>query len=1381
MESGVSTSSEADETVVGEITDIQSDDVMLEAKHKVFLSHSGAQKDFVEQLCVDLERCDRHPFFDKRRRSLPIGEKFPPLIFDAIRQCHAGVLILSKEFFTKTKWPMLELVAMVRELKSPNSRLKLIPVFYKLSREECLDHENRSEWFAQWKEWASVDERICIEEWKKALDVLKCINSLMMRDGEVHLRREIVDAVCKLVLPETRWDDSHVQGRSRLCEILLQKIDEREKRNGIQVMGLYGIGGIGKTTMCKAMCNEVFERFGGRVCHVELNTTSEVEILRNVLRRLSTIEQEHVGGLNIDECRDKLSRCIVKQPVFLAIDNLLDNREAKKQAKTLLGTSWAEGSVVIVTTRAQGELTNLNQYIQSEDCLEMPELIEVEARSLFLNHVTCGQSATIEVLDKGLVSRCVERCHFGKGEGLGRHYIPLALEVLGEQLGCNGYDAEVWEEQLMNIDIFREKLTRDEHPIFSILRISYDSLSEDVQMLFMDTALFLPSHPFLPIHIYKWNIFDWLSTVHGTSVGEVMKQLEYLKRRSLLESLGDGRTRMVMHDLWREFCVAEAAIGKFEDGWCLFVEEESSKLAETSPGPGGCWRNMRRICFLNEGWRCLDGVQVDQFVNLLLLKVESGSFSLGGSLELDVKGLRHLKSLELKTRHLNVNCAGLGSLTKLAYLRWENFCSPPPDIEEIGSLTKLQVLILEGFKGDKLPDLGMLTSLRLVSFIKNSAVKTISGLGSKLTNIEFLNLRQCYSLQECPGVGDLYALEELSLGRCGKLEDVPCLRMLTRLRTLVIEGCQLLRAVPGLSDLVALEELWAGGCTALEVLPDLQKLSKLRLLHCPGCSALKRLTCTAPFCGVVKIVLEDCSSLEEMPDLSNFPQLKSLSLGGCRGLMTLTSGAPLRALLFLDLEGCSKLSALPDHLSGSVDLQQLYLQKSGIVLHDDEITELKAHCRRLEVFSSSARSVYGGLESSCSTACVSSDKGVEVDDLEVINAQNGCRSRRLLDSLPREKIARLMYTSGGGALLALTSTGILKLWNWGRIIDDPGCQATVSLAPQLWLPASGRLMVNDMQNVNWEEVVHSLTLSNDGYIAISASGGDVCRYDICTSQRVFTIMYPPPTPTSIAFYPHDNNIVAIGMADSTIQILNQLEGVVVCTLGGHHDKVIGLAFSDPANSTGVLVSLSADAQLCVWKTEEWGKRQSRLGSLQPDQTTACAGDLRVQFHNDQRHVLVVGKSQLAVYDTLNVDRPVIEWVSQSPFTAAITDATYSCTGKGVYVGFADGSVGLFDALFRPWHRLVPPIHPPLGTSGSTAYPVAIAAHPWNGDQFAMGMSDGSVIVVEPWEAPAGPGSGEGSQDVRRLNGNQGGSVLPYKFVDAFSFVKCEQVLGIVRL
>lgn len=35
-----------------------------------------------------------------------------------------------------------------------------------------------------------------------------------------------------------------------------------------------------------------------------------------------------------------------------------------------------------------------------------------------------------------------------------------------------------------------------------------------------------------------------------------------------------------------------------------------------------------------------------------------------------------------------------------------------------------------------------------------------------------------------------------------------------------------------------------------------------------------------------------------------------------------------------------------------------------------------------------------------------------------------------------------------------------------------------------------------------------------------------------------TFMAPPPAATFLAFHPQDNNIIAIGMEDSTIQIYN---------------------------------------------------------------------------------------------------------------------------------------------------------------------------------------------------------------------------------------------------
>ena len=52
---------------------------MVDKKHKIFLSHAGAQKDFVEKLYQDLLRVHHFGiFFNKEDGpSLPKGEPFP--------------------------------------------------------------------------------------------------------------------------------------------------------------------------------------------------------------------------------------------------------------------------------------------------------------------------------------------------------------------------------------------------------------------------------------------------------------------------------------------------------------------------------------------------------------------------------------------------------------------------------------------------------------------------------------------------------------------------------------------------------------------------------------------------------------------------------------------------------------------------------------------------------------------------------------------------------------------------------------------------------------------------------------------------------------------------------------------------------------------------------------------------------------------------------------------------------------------------------------------------------------------------------------------------------------------------------------------------------
>jgi len=81
-------------------------------------------------------------------------------------------------------------------------------------------------------------------------------------------------------------------------------------------------------------------------------------------------------------------------------------------------------------------------------------------------------------------------------------------------------------------------------------------------------------------------------------------------------------------------------------------------------------------------------------------------------------------------------------------------------------------------------------------------------------------------------------------------------------------------------------------------------------------------------------------------------------------------------------------------------------------------------------------------------------------------------------------------------------------------------------------------MTNDISDTNPEDAAPCFALSkNDSYV-MSASGGKVSLFNMMTFKTMTTFMAPPPAATFLAFHPQDNNIIAIGMEDSTIQIYN---------------------------------------------------------------------------------------------------------------------------------------------------------------------------------------------------------------------------------------------------
>ncbi|KAF5198326.1 Topless-like [Thalictrum thalictroides] len=156
--------------------------------------------------------------------------------------------------------------------------------------------------------------------------------------------------------------------------------------------------------------------------------------------------------------------------------------------------------------------------------------------------------------------------------------------------------------------------------------------------------------------------------------------------------------------------------------------------------------------------------------------------------------------------------------------------------------------------------------------------------------------------------------------------------------------------------------------------------------------------------------------------------------------------------------------------------------------------------------------------------------------LTEINELSQCRSLRLPDNLLPTRVSRLIYTHSGLAILALASNAMHKLWKWQR---------------------------NE----------RNLAGKNDLYV-ISASGGKISLFKMMTFKTMTTFMPPPPAATFLAFHPQDNNIIAIGMEDYSIQIYNVRVDEVKSKIKGHQKRVTGLAFSNVLN---VLVSSDADA------------------------------------------------------------------------------------------------------------------------------------------------------------------------------------------------------------
>lgn len=230
-------------------------------------------------------------------------------------------------------------------------------------------------------------------------------------------------------------------------------------------VGLWGMGGIGKTTTARALFNQISNHF--EAAHFVANVREESE-KRTIIRLRDEILSKVLEEKNLNiGMRSVLPRFILNRLRRKKILFVLDDVSNVEQLTTLAGdhTWFGSGSRIIITSRDKQVLINKADKIHEVKGLNYHEALQLlSLKSFKQNHPV----EDYVVLSQRVVS-------YTKG-------VPLALNVLGSLL--YNKQIEEWKSIL-------EKL--EESPnleIQKVLKISYDELEWVDKDIFLDIACF---------------------------------------------------------------------------------------------------------------------------------------------------------------------------------------------------------------------------------------------------------------------------------------------------------------------------------------------------------------------------------------------------------------------------------------------------------------------------------------------------------------------------------------------------------------------------------------------------------------------------------------------------------------------------------------------------------------------------------------------------------------------------------------------------------------------------------------------------------------------------------------------------------------------------